>query len=325
MLRQNLEPEQTTQPVPLVHAKESESTKSLVLDGRSQTEEMESLLAVLTQQSKHSTMYSQLSLVLYTWLALYLVLSAFTYLFMSLDHGHPAKLIIDFGMNLLNVSTTRGSELPEVMVNGTLPLLLLGGGSVFAALAKRVSRKLTRTLKRYQDLGAVGLFVEALYVRDKSVRAQAAANLTHLLPRLRRDDAYRLNSRQRWLLSIYLGRSRWNLLHDDDELSLAILNAYSSIGDETELPTVKRLAQGRVGSARDGRVREAAQKYLNEVQRRKEEEMLPDTLLRASNASATTSAVLLRAAAEATETDPHQLLRADTRPHKPANAPPDIR
>jgi hypothetical protein len=141
------------------------------------------------------------------------------------------------------------------------------------------------------------------------------------LPRLRREDTYLLHPSQRRMLSFYLGRGRWNLVLDDDQLSLAILNAYWYIGDGTELPTVRRLAQGKVGSARDGPVREAAQQYLDEVQRRKEEETRPYTLLRASSGTAVAPDVLLRPAAEATESDPRQLLRADTRQHKTANDP----
>jgi hypothetical protein len=319
-MRQDLEPEQTVQSLPLVSSNESESANSHVLDAQSQTEEMESALAVVRQQSRLNHWFGGLFLLLYGLLSWWLLAGIHSYSYVSFYEGHAAKLVFDFGTVSFGAAIKHGTGHSVVTVNGTLPLLLLCGLGVCAALAKRGSRKMARTLKGCDDVRAVGLLAEVLSVRDKSVRTQAAADLIRVLPRLRPQDKSLLKWHQRVSLWLYLG----NPLPNDDELSLAILDAYWSIGDGTELTTVKRLVQGTVGSAREGRVREAAQRYLDEV-RRRDEETVADTLLRASNGPAVAPDTLLRPAAEATESDPRHLLRANPNRDKTANAPEDMR
>src|SRR5947207_14393375 len=105
-------------------------------------------------------------------------------------------------------------------VSGTLPLLLLCGSGIFAVLTKRERLKLTRSLTRYEHARAVGPLVDALYLRDRSLRTEAAAALKRVLPRLRPGDAPLLDANRRLMLSLYLGRCRMSLLHDDVVLAV---------------------------------------------------------------------------------------------------------
>ena len=61
--------------------------------------------------------------------------------------------------------------------------------------------------------------------------------------------------------------------------------------------------------AKDPRIREAAQKYLDEAARKKEQEQMSQVLLRASSDRDTAPDILLRPAQESLSADPQQLLR----------------
>jgi hypothetical protein len=130
---------------------------------------------------------------------------------------------------------------------------------------------------------------------------------------LRQEDASLLSDHHRLLLSLYLDQNRWSLLDDNDALSLAIIESYWYIGDGSELPTVKRVAQGKGSAAKNERVREAAQRYVAEMQRRAELAKQPETLLRASAVVSTNPEMLLHPADDAPANDPDELLRATER------------
>ena len=284
MLRHNLEAEQASELItPAVVDGSIEQNPAS--DAGLNTEEINRKLAGMIQQSRSVMWYGSISALFFICSIVCLMIATFNFVFLHQPYGYAVAL------------------------------LLLCGGSAFAVLAKRESRKQTGTYRDYDDVCAIGPLMESLFGSSKSARTRAAANLTSLLPRLRVENKSVLNRGHRRLLAIYLGRSRWNFVLNDDELSIAILKAYHFIGDGTELPVVKRLAQGKVGSARDERVRVAAQAYLDEVNRRKTESSMPGLLLRPSDTPATSSDVLLRVAAEPTNTDPQQLLRAESRTH----------
>lgn len=103
--------------------------------------------------------------------------------------------------------------------------------------------------------------------------------LIRLLPRLQSTDANLLVPRQRSALNRFLR-------HDDSgrnpfynaDLSVAILRALEQVGDETALPDVRNLAK----SAKDARVRSAAQECLPFLQQLVDHPHLENTLLRAS-------------------------------------------
>jgi hypothetical protein len=284
---------------------------------QAQTEPMEALLVTLKRLSRRHAWFGGIATLLGLLFGFFVLMGVLIYLMMSHMQGYAAKLILDFSLLSFGVTGNSGAGHAQMTVSGLTPLLLMLGSAGFSTLSKRERLKLTRTLAQYDDVRAVGPLVEALYLRDRVVRSEAAAALTRLLPRLRREDASLLNSNQRLYLWLYLGRSRWSFLADDDELSLAILQAYSQIGDGTELPTVRRLAQGKGSAGKDSRVREAAQRYLDEVKLREEQEKLPQILLRPSSGLETSPDTLLRPSEEGTETDPQHLLRASAADEAP--------
>lgn len=276
-----------------------------------QTLPMEVLLARLKGQSRRHAWFGGIAAILGLLLGGIVALSLIMYLVMSGMLGHAAKFIVDFSPTSFAATGQTDAHSGRVTVSGLTPLLLLIGSSVFAVLTKRERIQLTKTLVHYEDVRAVGPLVEALYiVEDKAFRSKTAAALTRLLPRLRQEDASLLDAQQRRLLSQYFGRVRWATLERNDDLSLAIVESYWRIGDGTELPAVKRLAQGKGIAAKDTRVREAAQRYVAEMQRRAEVASQPDTLLRASAIVHTNSDMLLHPADSAPATEPHELPRA---------------
>jgi hypothetical protein len=91
---------------------------------------------------------------------------------------------------------------------------------------------------------------------------------------------------------------------------MAALAALARIGTGQDLPIVQRLADGKGMPTGDEQVRAAALACLPILTARADEERSSGTYLRAAGAPASQGDVLLRATANATEPDPHQLLRA---------------
>jgi len=130
--------------------------------------------------------------------------------------------------------------------------------------------------------------------------------LIHLLPRLKVSDTKWLLPRQRkMLLRILTSDERWPYYGGlwGSELKIAILRALEQIGDAKAIPTVERMAR----SAKDGRVRIAAQDCLPFLRERVEEEQIGQNLLRASGPNIQME-TLLRPASGNTEDKPEQLL-----------------
>lgn len=170
---------------------------------------------------------------------------------------------------------------------------------------------LTHTVSQYDDVRAVGPLIELFIIANKTLRAEVAATLTRLIPRMTEADGLHLTRNQRLQLNLYMGRAHFNLMHDDNALSLAILRAYPVIGDGTELSFVRRIAkgQGKVGEDLEAQI--AAQEYLAIVERRKAQMNERTSLLRGSSASEIGSDTLLRASETRSTTDPAELLRPD--------------
>lgn len=188
--------------------------------------------------------------------------------------------------------------LPQVAVwCGILSFSLLGG---FGGLVMGTSfyKTAIETLKRADDVRAIGALVEALEFMDMDTQSAACEALARLLPRLQATDATLLNPNQRKRLYRFLGKS-------DKRLILALLKALEQIGDSNALPYVERLATSKKV---DTRIREAAQSCMPYLQFRQEEEHNIQTLLRAASTGATAE-TLLRSANETPETDPMHLLR----------------
>lgn len=179
-------------------------------------------------------------------------------------------------------------------------------------------------------------WLESFFAYDLVLRADILATLERLIPGMSRADADRLDENQRNGLNHYLGRSRFTLREGDDpasfvlhlkeffgfrqvslrsdekDLTLAILRAYPVIGDGTELPHVRNVAQGRGNAGTDADVRQAAQEYLDLVEQRKQQEKLSTTLLRASSSAEIGSDTLLRPTDGTSATAPNELLRVAT-------------
>ena len=201
---------------------------------------------------------------------------------------------------------------------------------------------ITRLLSLHSDeLKAAGPLAEALIVKDWKLRADVIAALTRIVPRLRAEDVAKFSPEQLKALNDYVGRTHYTLREEDvedsfglllklllnqrqvslppdeKELALAILAAYPVIGDGAELPFVQQVAKGKGNAGKDADVRQAAQEYLALVESRKKEEKLNITLLRASSGSATSSAILLRAANATPSAAPEELLRPTTKANEP--------
>ena len=199
-----------------------------------------------------------------------------------------------------------------------------------------VQTALTRLLSLHNnDISAIGSLVEALSLADRKLRAEIIPILTRLLPRMSVEDATQLSNDQLKLLNSYLGRNHYTLQEDDlpgspalilkllsrgkvsltpdeKELALAILAAYPVIGNGTELSIVLRVTKGQGNAGKDAKVCHAAQEYLDLVERRKQQETLNTTLLRASAVTETTADTLLRAANTTASAPPDELLRPTT-------------
>jgi hypothetical protein len=175
------------------------------------------------------------------------------------------------------------------------------------------------TLKRYDDVRAIGAFADGLRFKSYRIRQAVMEELTNLLPRLRASDASLLNPAQRSRLNKLL-TSYWT----EPTLIKAILLAWEQVGDQDALPYVQRLADG---NTRSSEVRKAAEECLPYLTQRVAELNAASTLLRAADNAAIRPDVLLRAAAGSGSPHSDELLRADIPPdHAPAiiqNAPED--
>ncbi len=184
-------------------------------------------------------------------------------------------------------------------------------------------------------------WLESLFAYDLVLRADILATVERLIPRMTRADADRLDASQRNALNCYLGRNLFTLREGDDpnspflllklfaghrkvslrsdekDLALAILRAYPVIGDGTEMPHVRNVAQGKGNAGTDVDVRLAAWEYLDLVEARKQQEKLGNTLLRASSASEIGADTLLRAAQENQSAPSDELLRPATNENGP--------
>ncbi|HLK59479.1 MAG TPA: hypothetical protein VKU00_23155 [Chthonomonadaceae bacterium] len=143
-------------------------------------------------------------------------------------------------------------------------------------------------------------------------RSEMYKRLIELLPRLQPEDTSLLEPRHYEILNGYLHQRvyrphRWAI--GEDAFLLAVLDAYSRIGDPRALPDVMRIAQGKAAyDLRDPEVRAAAQRCLPYLERAAEALQQKETLLRLSEAPIAQE-TLLRPAAPASVTDSNHLLR----------------
>jgi hypothetical protein len=194
-------------------------------------------------------------------------------------------------------------------------------GILAGAAAFKPSHKIAaKALAKYDDITTVGTLVEQLEIRDADVQAALYEALTRLFPRLRASDARLLNKEQRRIL---LKNLRIGLPTRNSETAVlfyvAALKALEQVGDETFLPLVEDLSEGRGASVYSPTIQKAAQECLPYLRQRAEFEHARHELLRASAPDHTQDAeVLLRPAEDRGVTRADELLRPDMVNHDEA-------
>ena len=180
--------------------------------------------------------------------------------------------------------------------------ILLMSGLFTAGIAMASTDKMkdaARQLAQYNDVRAVGAFVEALEWSEQDIVSLAESKLIELLPRLQASDTNLLNTEQRATLN-------QKLVTADSTFAKAILKAYEQVGDGAAIQAVEKLTS-KAGTSPD--VVEAAQACLPFLIERAKQQEQAQTLLRAANGSATAPEMLLRPANATLENQLETLLR----------------
>lgn len=169
-------------------------------------------------------------------------------------------------------------------------------------------------LTRLQIAEAVGPLAEAYEMKD--VRREVRDALVRVLPGLHSSDAGLLTGPHfRVLCSLLrLGIDADGVCRaefDETLLQIEILKAVEKIGGEQAQPFVERLAGSTPQWSHNARVQQEAQRCLAVLNARTARENDGRTLLRPTRESAASGDALLRPAANADESAPEQLLRAD--------------
>ena len=175
-------------------------------------------------------------------------------------------------------------------------------GSIGAA--SQFQRSATEVIAQFDDVRFVPDLVDALGYSDKHMNDVSRAALTNLLPRLTASDVELLNSEQRKLLH------RWfTITNKEYAFLLAILKGLEQVGDERDLPTVRKLAETDAVNHRLKEVYEAARQCLPYVEQRAEQNRIASTLLRAASSDLEDTGSLLRPASSSAGIDSNGLLR----------------
>jgi hypothetical protein len=273
--------------------------------------QFERVLAELKLSSRRHGWFTAATTVLGSLLGIVVGTGILIVLAALIMEGKLPQIHIDFSPTAFAFNHSPGGKgvEPSSTISGITPLILLISTVFFAALMKRERAKLVSEISQYDNVRMVGPLINALYLRSKVTRTQAAIKLRQLLPKMRSEDKDLLDKEQRSQMNLYLGRSVSALLPDDNELSLAILKAYSAIGDESEVPVVRRIAQGKGRSGKDAEIRHAAQAYLDGVERRQKKLREPQILLRSTEAHGNDDGSLLRPVEGAQQSASETLLR----------------
>ena len=190
---------------------------------------------------------------------------------------------------------------------------LLGLPVTLIAMHLRIARS-ARPEPLPQEVGvhAIGPLLD-LMITDVLHGSELRERLTGLLRRLQPEDASALEAHHYDFLNGYLhrqARGSHSGQRGDKVFLLAVLDAYSRIGDARALQDVERIAEGNMTFfLHDSEVRSAAQRCLPHLQQIAEQIWQQRTLLRSSQASSAPNE-LLRPATATTDPASHQLLRA---------------
>ena len=188
----------------------------------------------------------------------------------------------------------------------------LGALASLIAMAIHLQHNARREpLPQEEGVQAVGPLLDRLTTDIYRV-TELRSRLTDLLPRLQPQDASLLEPRHYELLNAHLHSyvartSSWQ--GGEKAYLLAILDAYSRIGDLRAIRDVTRIAQNKVTSVlRDAEVSAAAQHCLLHLREEEVAMQQRETLMRASE-KPLGQETLLRPIAFVKESDPAQLLR----------------
>jgi hypothetical protein len=179
---------------------------------------------------------------------------------------------------------------------------------VFALSGTYAQRNLTNSLIHSDDLRIVPPLIQAAATVEISGTA-AVMLLTRLLTRMRASDAGLLNPEDRTLLHTAMIKHSHNR-----EFVLASLQALQQIGDVASIPTVQRLAEPTYWRAADPAVRGAALECLEFLKQRAALAEANQTLLRASDAGANSTEMLLRPVDNAIPIASGEMLRSTAAP-----------
>ena len=194
-------------------------------------------------------------------------------------------------------------------------------------------RKGVQALAAFEDVRAVPPLITALEYNDRNMKATAADALPGLLPRLQASDAFLLTREHHAILNRVLKGDVGMKATVAIRLRVSVLQALQQIGEESSLPLVAEMADGKGKAAGKPEVRRAAQECLPFLNLRAENLRLNHTLLRASEGNVTRSEMLLRPASSQSNAAIHaaELLRvpcedterpATVRPAFAAHEPP---
>ncbi len=175
------------------------------------------------------------------------------------------------------------------------PLVSIVAG-MFAVSAKQ--RKGVQALATFDDIRAVPFLVTALGYKDQNSQVAAANALSGLLPRLQASDAALLAPEHHAILNRALKNDLELKKSGTVRLRIAILQALQQVGDESSLPIVEEMAEGKGKAAGQSEIQWAAQECLPYLRLRAENQRQTQTLLRASDGNMTPADMLLRPASD---------------------------
>ena len=180
------------------------------------------------------------------------------------------------------------------------------------AVKKRKQAAKQSPLPEYEAVSDIGDLTDRLIIPNGDYTAQVKERLTRLLPQLTADDANLLAPRHCEYLNARLrlaARDARKRPLDERDFFLAVLAAYSQIGDVRALSDVERIAAGKAVLYRnDAEVRAAAQRCLVHLQRIAALQTQANTLLRGSEPPAAPD-TLVRPAFAPAAADADRLLR----------------
>ncbi|MDE2125642.1 MAG: hypothetical protein KGJ62_03550 [Armatimonadetes bacterium] len=201
-----------------------------------------------------------------------------------------------------------------------VPTLVIGAAvvGVFGSLLVPTygERLMLRVLGASRDRRIVGPMADALRHKDKECTALAHHSLVSLLPTLRNSDRAMLNAAQRALLNNQLSTTA----RQHPDLALAILAAWSQIGDETCIPAVEKLAGAGPRERIPRQVVARAQDILPLLRVAARNRNAPNELLRSAGATTGNGATMLRAS-PAPSAENELLLPATADAPNPAQTP----